>query len=57
MCEVFTDKLVAKIPSNASGIVKSINYKDDDICKVGHVLMTIEEEDGKESVVEAPKQS
>jgi len=43
---VFTDKLVAKIPSTASGTVKAINFKGDDVCAVGHTLMTIELEDG-----------
>jgi pyruvate/2-oxoglutarate dehydrogenase complex dihydrolipoamide acyltransferase (E2) component len=39
---VFTDKLVAKIPSTATGIVKEINFKNDTICAVGHPIMTIE---------------
>ena len=39
---MFTDKLVAKIPSTASGIVKDINFTDDSICAVGHPIMTIE---------------
>ena len=42
--EVFTDKLVAKIPSTASGVVTSVNYEDDDVAKVGHPLIVIEEE-------------
>jgi len=63
LCEVFTDKLVAKIPSTASGIVKSIHFENDTICAVGHPIMTIEEDEGAESsaattkapVAEAPK--
>jgi pyruvate/2-oxoglutarate dehydrogenase complex dihydrolipoamide acyltransferase (E2) component len=51
---VFTDKLVAKIPSSASGKIISINYGDDDICKVGHAIMTIEDGEGAEVVVETP---
>ncbi len=50
MCEVFTDKLVAKIPSTATGIVKQINFDNDTICAVGHPIMTIEtDEDVKET--------
>jgi len=44
LCEVFTDKLVAKIPSTASGKVTAINFGDDDIVPVGHVLITIEDD-------------
>ena len=53
--EVFTDKLVAKIPSTATGIVTAVNYADDDIAKVGHALITIDEapEEGAE---QAPEQ-
>jgi len=43
---VFTDKLVAKIPSTASGIVKTIHFSNDTICAVGHPIMTLETEDG-----------
>ena len=39
---MFTDKLVAKIPSTATGVVKEINFKNDTICAVGHPIMTIE---------------
>lgn len=34
LCEVFTDKLVAKIPSTFEGYIKQINYKSDEICLV-----------------------
>lgn len=44
ICEVFTDKLVAKIPSTHDGIVESINYKVDDICMVGHALIDLKVE-------------
>jgi len=47
LVEVFTDKLVAKIPSTCEGIVKEISYEEDDICLVGHSLLSIEVEDGK----------
>lgn len=52
LCEVFTDKLVAKIPSTASGKVTAIKFVNDDIAPVGHVLMTIET-DGSELEEEA----
>lgn len=41
---MFTDKLVAKIPSTATGKIKEINFGDDDIVPVGHVMLTIDEE-------------
>ena len=41
---MFTDKLVAKIPSTATGKVTAINFGDDDIIPVGHVMLEIEEE-------------
>lgn len=49
LVEVFTDKLVAKIPSTADGVVKAISYEIDDVCLVGHSLLTIEVEDGSEA--------
>jgi pyruvate/2-oxoglutarate dehydrogenase complex dihydrolipoamide acyltransferase (E2) component len=44
---VFTDKLVAKIPSTHNGVIKKINFKTDDICLVGHALMELETEESK----------
>jgi pyruvate/2-oxoglutarate dehydrogenase complex dihydrolipoamide acyltransferase (E2) component len=52
--EVFTDKLVAKIPSTASGLVTAVNYEDDDVAKVGHPLITIDEEE--EEGAQAPQE-
>jgi 2-oxoisovalerate dehydrogenase E2 component (dihydrolipoyl transacylase) len=46
LCEVFTDKLVAPIPSSYEGIVRKIHFKNDDICPVGMTLLDIETEDG-----------
>lgn len=44
---MFTDKLVAKIPSTHDGLIKSIKYQNDEICPVGKALIEIEiEEDG-----------
>lgn len=45
LCEVFTDKLVAKIPSTATGRVTEINFKPEDLAPVGHILLKIETED------------
>lgn len=42
---MFTDKLVAKIPSTATGIVRVIHFEDDTICAVGHPIMVIETDD------------
>ena len=53
MCEVFTDKLVAKIPSTATGKVTAINFGDDDIIPVGHIILEIEEVEGEEEVAAA----
>lgn len=64
LCEVFTDKLVAKIPSTATGVVTSINFENDSICAVGHPIMVIETDDSvaesaatpeKKQEVEEPK--
>jgi len=41
LVEVFTDKLVAKIPSTVTGIVQEINFEEDDVCLVGHSLLKI----------------
>jgi pyruvate/2-oxoglutarate dehydrogenase complex dihydrolipoamide acyltransferase (E2) component len=50
VCEVFTDKLIAKIPATADGIVKRIHFEEDDIAlvrktnQVGAILMEIDSE-------------
>lgn len=51
---MFTDKLVAKIPSTSNGIIKEINYSVDDVCLVGHTLLTItiENEDSAAAVID-----
>jgi len=50
LVEVFTDKLVAKIPSTCSGVVTKISFEEDDVCLVGHALLEIESnEEGNES--------
>ena len=59
ICEVFTDKLVAKIPSTHDGVIKSIKYKNDDICLVGKALVEIEveEESGTATTAAGPTQA
>ncbi len=42
LVEVFTNKLEAKIPSTCTGTVKDVLFKVDDICLVGHSLLSIE---------------
>ena len=55
LVEVYTDKLVAKIPSTCSGIVKSVKFEIDDVCLVGHSLLEIEVEGSEpEAVKEQP---
>lgn len=49
LVEVFTDKLVAKIPSTSNGVIKDIKYEVDDVCLVGHTLLTITVEGEEES--------
>jgi pyruvate/2-oxoglutarate dehydrogenase complex dihydrolipoamide acyltransferase (E2) component len=50
VCEVFTDKLVAKIPSTHDGIIRKINFGNDTLCPVGHALIEIEtSEEGEET--------
>ena len=44
--EVFTDKLVAQIPSTHKGVIKNIYFSADDICAVGSTLAEIELTDG-----------
>jgi len=52
LVEVFTDKLVAKIPSSADGTVLEINVQTDEVCLVGHSLLSIQV-DGQEGEEEA----
>ena len=42
--EVMTDKATVELPSPRAGLIKKINYKDGEICPVGKVLVTIEED-------------
>lgn len=53
LCEVFTDKLVAKIPSTHDGVIKKINFGEDEICLVGHSLLDLEVPEGSEEAAES----
>lgn len=55
LVEVFTDKLVAKIPSTCSGVVKSISFGEDDVCLVGHSLLEIETQDDAAAATSSSK--
>lgn len=56
VCEVFTDKLVAQIPSTHKGVIKEIYFSNDDVCPVGSILADIEVlEDGESPSVEEVK--
>lgn len=46
LCEVFTDKLVAPIPSTHRGIVKNIYFQNDDVAPVGSTIADIEVVEG-----------
>ena len=46
LCEVFTDKLVAPIPSSYAGTVTSVNFDVDEVVQVGSVLFEIDVPDG-----------
>ena len=52
---MFTDKLVAKIPSTCDGVVKEVQYEIDDVCLVGHSLLRIEIDDGSGTPQEPQK--
>ncbi len=55
---MFTDKLVAKIPSTHDGVIKSIKYQNDEICLVGKALVEIEvEEDNQAAATSAPTEA
>jgi pyruvate dehydrogenase E2 component (dihydrolipoamide acetyltransferase) len=46
LVEVMTDKATVELPSPRAGTVVRIHYKDGQICPVGQILVTIEEEAG-----------
>ena len=59
LCEVITDKLVAKIPSAYSGKIVKLNFKNDEICQVGQSLLDLEVGDDvkvKEEAVESKEE-
>ena len=42
--EIMTDKATVEIPSPRAGTITKINFKDGEICPVGHVLVVIDED-------------
>ena len=46
LVEVMTDKATVELPSPRAGTVVKIHYQDGQICPVGQILVTIEEEAG-----------
>lgn len=64
LCEVFTDKLVAKIPCTHSGKVMKLYVKENELCQVGSPIIDLEiegkfasEEKSKEEEVKEKVQS
>ena len=43
---------MAKIPSTATGKITAINFGDDEVIPVGHVMVTIEDEGSEEAAAE-----
>jgi pyruvate dehydrogenase E2 component (dihydrolipoamide acetyltransferase) len=46
LVEVMTDKATVELPSPRAGTIVKIHYKDGQICPVGQILVTIEEDGG-----------
>ena len=53
---MFTDKLVAKIPSTCDGVVKALQCDIEDVCLVGHSLLLIEVDGDSATGAEIPSQ-
>lgn len=51
---MFTDKLVAKIPSTHDGIIKSIKFLNEEVCPVGKALVEIEVEEEELAAAATP---
>jgi pyruvate dehydrogenase E2 component (dihydrolipoyllysine-residue acetyltransferase) len=50
--EIETDKATVEVPSDVSGVIKVVNFKDGDNAKVGEVLFTLESDTTPKTVVE-----
>src|SRR5689334_10310224 len=46
LVEVMTDKATVELPSPRAGTIVKIHYQDGQICPVGQILVTIEDEAG-----------
>ncbi|MBA3820262.1 MAG: 2-oxo acid dehydrogenase subunit E2, partial [Deltaproteobacteria bacterium] len=44
LVEVMTDKATVELPSPRAGTITKINFKDGDICPVGKILVSIDED-------------
>src|SRR5437867_4102209 len=55
MVEVMTDKATVEIPSPRAGVVVRILVGEGKICKVGQVMLAIDEANGKAAVEPEPQ--
>ncbi len=55
LLEIETDKATVEVPSEFSGIVKSVNIKEGDTAKIGDVIFTFDEIGEKSNAKEEPK--
>ena len=51
---MFTDKLVAKIPSTHDGVIKSIKFLNEEVCPVGKALVEIEVDEEESIAASTP---
>src|SRR5438132_14416267 len=54
LVEVMTDKATVELPSPRAGTIQKINFKDGDICPVGKVLVTIDDDGASTSAGATP---
>ena len=52
--EIATDKVDSEVPSTATGVIKELFYKENDVVAIGAVLATIETEAGENTASQAP---
>lgn len=52
--EIATDKVDSEVPSTATGVIKELFYKENDVVAIGAVLATIETEAGENTISQAP---
>jgi pyruvate dehydrogenase E2 component (dihydrolipoamide acetyltransferase) len=54
LVEVMTDKATVELPSPRAGTIKQINFKDGDICPVGKILVTIDDDGSQPAALPPP---